>query len=134
MLGTTVASVNSALTRGRTTLREHRASTPLPNGVKRVPEEFADSFIKRCVAAWQAADIAALADLLKADVVMGAPTLGLRLNGRSTVGEFLSSVPSADERGKFRFIVTRESAARTGGVPPGRDEKAETYRARRLSR
>ena len=38
---------------------------------------------------------------------MGAPTWGLRLNGRSTVCEFLGRVPAADERAKFRFIVTR---------------------------
>ena len=69
--------------------------------------------------AWQQANIAELSDLLKADVVMGAPTLGLRLNGRSTVCEFLGSVPAADQRTKFRFIVTRaKSSATTGGLPP----------------
>jgi RNA polymerase sigma-70 factor (ECF subfamily) len=67
----------------------------------------AEAFVERCVAAWRAADIGSLSDLLKADVVMGAPTWGLRLNGRSTVCEFLGSIPSPDQRAKFRFIVAR---------------------------
>jgi RNA polymerase sigma-70 factor (ECF subfamily) len=130
MLDTTVASVNAALTRARATLKEHRTSTPPRNQDKRLPEKVADSFVERCVAAWQAADIVRLADLLKADVVMGAPTLGLRMNGRPTVCEFLSSVPEVDQRAKFRFIVTR--ANRQPALAVYRlDEIAETesYRA-----
>jgi RNA polymerase sigma-70 factor (ECF subfamily) len=130
MLDTRVASVNAALTRGRATLREHRARTPRGDDEKRPPETVAESFIDRCVAAWLSADIVGLADLLKADVVMGAPTLGLRLNGRSTVSEFLGRVPATDERAKFRFIVTR--ANRQPALAVYRlDEIAETetYRA-----
>lgn len=107
MLDTTVASVNSALNRARATLRQLRTAEHVRIPAKPVPDEVAETFVERCLAAWQAADVVRLADLLKADVVMGAPTWGLRLNGRSTVCEFLSSVPAADERGKFRFIATR---------------------------
>jgi RNA polymerase sigma-70 factor (ECF subfamily) len=67
----------------------------------------AESFVERCVAAWQAADVGQLAALLKAAVVMGAPALGLRLNGRSDVCEFLTSVPALEDRAKFRFVATR---------------------------
>lgn len=107
MLETTVASVNSALNRARATLRQLRTAEPERIPAKPVADEVGETFVQRCLSAWQAADVVRLADLLKADVVMGAPTWGLRLNGRSTVCEFLGRVPAADERAKFRFIVTR---------------------------
>jgi RNA polymerase sigma-70 factor (ECF subfamily) len=107
MLDTTVASVNSALNRARVTLRERRANTRPLERSGQLPDHVAKLFVERCVTAWQQANIAELSALLKADVVMGAPTLGLRLNGRSTVSEFLGSVPEAAQRRKFRFIVTR---------------------------
>jgi RNA polymerase sigma-70 factor, ECF subfamily len=127
MLGTTVAGVNSGLNRARSTLRESRARLPTR---ARASSEVTDSFVEKCVAAWQAADMTRLADLLKADVVMGAPTWGVRLNGRPTVCEFLASVPAADQRAKFRFIATR--ANRQPALAVYRlDEIAqtETYRA-----
>jgi RNA polymerase sigma-70 factor (ECF subfamily) len=129
MLETTVASVNSALNRARATLRERGANTPR-EGSSQPPDHVAKLFVERCVAAWQEANIAELSDLLKADVVMGAPTLGLRLNGRSTVSAFLGSVPEAAQRLKFRFIVTR--ANRQPALAVYRlDDTAETesYRA-----
>jgi RNA polymerase sigma-70 factor (ECF subfamily) len=107
MLDTTIASVNSALNRARVTLRERGANLRPREGSSQPPDHVAKLFVERCVAAWQQANIAELSALLKADVVMGAPTLGLRLNGRSTVSEFLCSVPEAVQRRKFRFIVTR---------------------------
>jgi RNA polymerase sigma-70 factor (ECF subfamily) len=108
MLETSVASVNSALNRARATLRQRQISpnVRLQTHAKPLRDDVVKSFVERSVAAWQAADIAGLSDLLKADVVMGAPTWGLRLNGRSTVCEFLGSVPAADQRAKFRFIAT----------------------------
>ena len=133
MLETTVASVNSALNRARATLRQLRTTERRTITAKPVPDKVAESFVQRCLEAWQAADMAKLGDLLKADVVMGAPTWGLRLNGRSTVCEFLGRVPAADERAKFRFIVTR--ANRHPALAVYRlDEVAatETYRARAI--
>jgi len=104
MLGTTVAGVNSGLNRARSTLRESRAHPPTR---ARAAREVTDSLVEKCLAAWQAADVTRLADLLKADVVMGAPTWGVRLTGRPTVCEFLGSIPAAAQRANFRFIATR---------------------------
>src|SRR5262249_27856961 len=130
MLDTTVASVNSALNRARTTLQQPRTTGRMRVLTKPVPDEVAETFVERCLAAWQAADMAKLADLLKTDVVMGAPTWGLRLNGRSTVCEFLGSVPAADQRTKFRFIVTRANRHPALAVYRLDDiAETETYRA-----
>jgi RNA polymerase sigma-70 factor (ECF subfamily) len=74
--------------------------------------------------------MAQLADLLKADVVMGAPTLGLRLKGRSAVCEFLASAPALQDRDAFRFVATRANRQPAIAVYR-RDERAQpaAYRA-----
>ena len=107
LLDATVASVNSALNCARATLQHHRASGRILKVTAVSTNRDAEDFVERCVAAWQAADIGQLANLLKADVVMGAPALGLVLHGRSAVCEYLASVPAVEDRETFRFIVTR---------------------------
>jgi RNA polymerase sigma-70 factor (ECF subfamily) len=107
VLDSTTASVNSALNRARATLRPLRATGRIRSIRRDLTAEKTESFVQRCVEAWQAADVARLSALLKADVVMGAPALGLRLHGRTTVGEFLASVPAPDHRDALRFAATR---------------------------
>jgi RNA polymerase sigma-70 factor (ECF subfamily) len=106
-LDSTVASVNGALNRARATLNQQRASGRILKLTTVPANRDAEDFVERCVAAWQAADIGQLANLLKADVVMGAPALGLVLHGRSAVCEYLASVPAVEDRESFRFIATR---------------------------
>jgi RNA polymerase sigma-70 factor (ECF subfamily) len=107
LLDSTDASVNSALNRARATLHQQRASGRILKFAGGSTNRDAEDFLARCVAAWQAADVGQLADLLKADVVMGAPALGLVLHGRSAVCEYLASVPAVTDRESFRFIATR---------------------------
>ncbi len=107
LLDSTVASVNSALNRARATVQQHRTAGRLPAVGSPAPDQVAQAFVERCVEAWQAADVAQLSDLLKADVVMGAPALGLHLNGRLAVCEFLANVPPREHRDRFRFIASR---------------------------
>ncbi len=107
LLDTTVASVNSALNRARTSMQQHRTAGRL-RALRNAPtDQVADWFVERCVEAWRAADMTELSDLLTADVVMGIPALGLRLNGRAAVCDFLANVPALDQRKKVRFIATR---------------------------
>jgi RNA polymerase sigma-70 factor, ECF subfamily len=107
LLDSTLASVNSALNRARAMLEQLRSSGRVLRFTAASTDRTAEDFIERCVAAWQAADIGQLANLLKADVVMGAPALGLVLHGRSPVCEYLASVPAVEDRESFRFIATR---------------------------
>ncbi len=106
-LDSTVASVNSALNRARARLQQHRTSGRILKLTGASTNHSAEEFVERCVAAWQAADVGQLATLLKADVVMGAPALGLLLHGRPAVCKYLASVPAPRDREKFRFIATR---------------------------
>jgi RNA polymerase sigma-70 factor (ECF subfamily) len=107
LLDSTVASVNSALNRARATLAHERAAGRLHTGLAVPSDEVAESLARRCLEAWQAADIDQLAGLLKSDVVMGVPALRLRYRGRATVCEVLATLPPAEERAKYRFRLTR---------------------------
>lgn len=107
LLDSTVASVNSALNRARATLQQQRASGRILQSTGASTNRNTENFVERCIAAWQAADIGQLAHLLKSDVVMGAPALGLVLRGRSAVCEYLANVPAVEDRETFRFIATR---------------------------
>ena len=130
LLDSTIASVNSALNRARATLQQLRASGRILKLTGVSTNRNVEDFVERCVAAWQAADLGQLANLLKADVVMGAPVLGLVLHGRSAVCEYLASVPAVEDRESFRFIATR--ANRQPAVAVYRlDERVQpaTYRA-----
>jgi RNA polymerase sigma-70 factor (ECF subfamily) len=127
LLDTTIASVNSALNRARTTLQQQRASGRILKLTSVPRKGNAEDFVARCVAAWHAADMAKLADLLKADVVMGAPALGLVLHGRSAVCEYLASVPAVADRDSFRFIATH--ANRQPALAVYRRMEPATFRA-----
>ena len=130
LLDSTVPSVNGALNRARATLNQQRASGRILKLTSVASNRDAEDFVERCVAAWQAADIGQLANLLKADVVMGAPALGLVLRGRSAVCAYLASIPAVADRESFRFIATR--ANRQPAVAVYRlDERFQptTYRA-----
>jgi RNA polymerase sigma-70 factor, ECF subfamily len=80
LLGTSVASVNSALQRAR-------AVVP----AERPPEEIEEELAARYLAAWEAADIPALAKLLRDDVEMAMPPTPSWYRGREAVAAFLAA-------------------------------------------
>jgi RNA polymerase sigma-70 factor, ECF subfamily len=129
VLDSTTASVNSALTRARTTLAQQRAAGRLPTG-RRVPtDEVERSLVRRYVEAWDAVDIGKLAGLLKRDVVLTMPPLPLRYTGREKVAEFLATTPADGALDRFRLLPTR--ANRQPAVAVYRlDPEGQTYRAR----
>jgi len=82
LLGSTVASVNSALQRARATLDAKRPA----------PEVTAASaaLVARCISAWETGDTAALAGLLHADVLTSMPPLPAWFRGREALRTFLA--------------------------------------------
>lgn len=82
LLGTTVASVNSALQRARATLDARRPR----------PEVTAASaaLVERYVAAWERGDAAALAALLHEDVLASMPPMAEWFRGREAMREFIA--------------------------------------------
>ncbi len=85
----TTAAVNSALQRARETLKQsaERKSKPTP---ARLNEQLA-SLLSRYVAAWEAADSAALVAVLREDVALTMPPLPVWYGGRADIQSFLDS-------------------------------------------
>lgn len=105
-LDSTVAGVNGALSRARTTLHEHRAIGRLQTGRMAPTNEVERALVQGYVDAWQAADTKKLAGLLRSDVVLTMPPLPLRYDGRDAVTDFYGRVPFATHD-RFRLIATR---------------------------
>ena len=103
LLDTSVAAVNSALQRARSTLAAANpaaaASRPLSRGEQLVLNAF--------MRAWQACDIPALAALLRDDATLTMPPQAIQVTGRQTVADFFATVPAAGRLDLIRLIATR---------------------------
>ncbi|MBV9580784.1 MAG: RNA polymerase subunit sigma-70 [Chloroflexi bacterium] len=105
-LESTVASVNSALNRARTTIEQQRAAGRLQSRRVAPSTDVEDSLLQRYVNAFEAADVAGLASVLREDVVLSMPPLPLRYTGREAVVDFYRKVPLAVDD-QVRFVPTR---------------------------
>lgn len=88
LLDTTPAAVNSALQRARARLAE---VTPREDDVAEPEDAGRRELLDRYCAAFENADIAALTELLQADVKLEMPPLPVWFTGRETVMGFLST-------------------------------------------
>lgn len=86
LLDSTVASVNSALQRGRVTLARRIA------GVEPEPDEQQRALFERYVRAWEHGDPDGFAAMLREDVVLNMPPLPKWVVGRIPVVEFFANV------------------------------------------
>ena len=88
ILDMTIAAVNSALQRARESMKQtDRKSTPT---AARLNEQLS-SLLTRYVAAWEAADSAALVAVLRDDVALTMPPFPIWFKGRADVRAFLDS-------------------------------------------
>jgi RNA polymerase sigma-70 factor, ECF subfamily len=114
LLGTSVASANSALQRARNALDV----PPL----ERPPDDVEAAVVERYVAAWNAADVSALAQLLREDVEMAMPPTPSWYVGREAVRTFFAATfvcfPS------IRVVPTRANASPAFRVYVGEDPLA----------
>jgi len=104
VLGSSQASVTSALQRARATLEAHRASgrlrpaTSLGPGTERA---LADRFTE----AWHAGDISALVSVLAEDCLLTMPPAPLAYRGRQAVGAFFATVPAGGDLAAIRLVA-----------------------------
>jgi RNA polymerase sigma-70 factor (ECF subfamily) len=106
MLDATLDSVNSALKRARASLqRRVPADAERPPAVGSPAEE---AVAARFVAAWEAADVDALVELLTDDVFISMPPIPFEYRGLDVVAEFCASLFGAGRR--FDLIATRANA------------------------
>jgi RNA polymerase sigma-70 factor (ECF subfamily) len=101
LLGTTSAAVNSALQRARAALPAR----------ERAPSNEEAAIVARYVAAWDAADVAGLAALLREDVEMTMPPTPSWYRGRDALAAFFEAHFERFPRGTMRLVPTRANAA-----------------------
>jgi RNA polymerase sigma-70 factor (ECF subfamily) len=87
MLGTSVASVNSALQRAQKTVKER---TPAPDLQRLGEQQELEGLLQRFVSAWERRDIAAMAALLAEDARFTMPPLPAWFDGRHFALKFFA--------------------------------------------
>ncbi|CAM5692741.1 sigma-70 family RNA polymerase sigma factor [Streptomyces aurantiogriseus] len=96
LLGTSVASVNSALQRARATLAEQQDKAS-DAAVSNPLDEQQQKLLERYVAAFEGYDMTALTSLLHEDAVMTMPPFDLWLTGHDDITGFMTTLGSACE-------------------------------------
>ena len=108
LLETSVASVNSGLLRARAAMRRQlpKGADSFIDGI--ASEEAARAVADRYLRAWEAADVHALAALLKEDATLSMPPVPSWYFGRSAVAEFLARNPMSPQwHARLRVYPTR---------------------------
>ncbi|WP_119726491.1 sigma-70 family RNA polymerase sigma factor [Thermomonospora amylolytica] len=90
ILGTTPASVNSALQRARATVRERTPRRTQQAELAALGPDGRRALVEAFATAWERADVPALLDLLAEDARFTMPPLPAWFDGRRDVGRFLA--------------------------------------------
>ncbi|MGH2358328.1 MAG: RNA polymerase subunit sigma-70 [Candidatus Limnocylindria bacterium] len=106
LLESTVASVNSALRRARSTLKKHLPARRLEWASDSDPTEEERSLLQRYMDAHERADAAAFAALLREDARLTMPPTPTWYDGREAVVTFHAQQVFVPEY-QWRFVVTR---------------------------
>jgi RNA polymerase sigma-70 factor (ECF subfamily) len=121
MLTTTVSSVNSSLSRGRSALERQRPAPQVSAAGSATEEALAARFVR----AYESADLQALVELFTDDVFLSMPPLPLEYVGREAAARFFALLLRPDRR--YRLVPTRANGSPAFGAyvhaPDG------TYRA-----
>jgi len=114
MLDSTIDAVNSALKRGRATLRARQRSTaggePPPPADSPAERTLVSEFVR----AYQAADLDTVVALLTDDVFVSMPPMPFEYEGRDAAARFCGSIFRAGRR--FDLVPTRANGQPTFGT------------------
>jgi RNA polymerase sigma-70 factor (ECF subfamily) len=105
MLDATVDSVNSALKRARTSMKQEQPRTADREPPPRSSSPSEDAIIAKFVRAWESADIDALKALLTDDAFISMPPMPFEYEGRDVVTAFCANLFRAGRR--FDLVPTR---------------------------
>jgi RNA polymerase sigma-70 factor (ECF subfamily) len=106
ILGTSVASVNSALQRARAKLERERPARSQQRTLRALGDTRSQELVAQFVDAWSRADVAAIVAMLTEDVRFAMPPLPTWLRGRDDVAAFLAGRVF---RSTWRFEATTAS-------------------------
>jgi len=107
LLGTTVASVKSALHRARETMSAHKRPN-LEGAAPQILDDQRQSMLESYVQAWQTADIKSLLTLLREDATFSMPPIPSWYQGRETIGKLVGiTIFAGQASGRWRLVPTR---------------------------
>jgi RNA polymerase sigma-70 factor (TIGR02960 family) len=106
-LGTSVASVNSALQRARASLDARLPAESQQATVRALGDERARALVERFLGAWERADVPAIVAMLAEDAAFAMPPLPVWFAGRDDIGTFLAERVFATP---WRFALVRANA------------------------
>ena len=104
LLGTTTTAVNSGLRRARTQLA---AALPPEDELAEPADPRQRALLDRFAAAFERADVNALAELLREDVALEMPPLLTWFSGRADVTRFFAATPVFAAPGRLRLVPVR---------------------------
>lgn len=107
LLGTTLASVNSALQRARATLARRRHEGLLRLDRAATPNEVEQAVLARFMAAWEAVDLDGLVALLREDALMTMPPVPLVYRGPDAIVKFFRTVPASGRLDEIPLVPVR---------------------------
>jgi len=106
-LGTTVASVNSALQRARKTAEERLPERSQQETLRAIGDERLSEIVDGYVDAWLRGDVGTVAAMLTEDATFAMPPLRSWFGGRAEIEQFLARYPMS---GRWRWRVVRTQA------------------------
>jgi RNA polymerase sigma-70 factor (ECF subfamily) len=105
-LGTTVASVNSALQRARKTVDERLPERSQQATLRSLGDERVREIVERYVDAWERGDVNAVVAMLAEDATFAMPPLRTWFGGRDEIAVFLAGWPLSGQW-RWRHVRTR---------------------------
>lgn len=113
LLDTSVASVNSALQRGRGTLAALRPAVTQQATIRAIGDDALREVARRYTAAWEAGDVAAIVAMLTDDARYSMPPLAAWYEGRDSIRAFLLAGPLSYQ---WRFVPAYANGQLTFGT------------------
>ena len=107
MLHTSVASVNSALQRARSTIALGQTTGTIARAHISPGADTEQALVQRLIDAWESADVGAIVDILSEDALFSMPPLPYHYVGRDAIARFLTTVPARGRLDHFRLIPIR---------------------------
>lgn len=107
ILSTSVAGINSALQRARSTLEQERTASRVARTHSRTNSDTEQALVRRLVEAWHSADIPSIVGILTEDAVFTMPPLSVRYVGPDEIGGFLGTGPGGGRLDRFRLVPIR---------------------------